>query len=104
MVAAGAGHPWRQGPMTNPSPRLITLATLALVLGGCGHDEPPTGPSAVPAGGTASAVAWAVRDLGTLGGRSSHARAINTDGVIVGSSNVVGSDLPHAFVWKNGVM
>ena len=90
--------------MTNPSPRLITLATLALVLGGCGHDEPTTGPSAAPAGGTASAVTWVVRDLGTLGGRSSHARAINTDGVIVGSSNVAGSDLPHAFVWKNGVM
>ena len=90
--------------MPNPSPRLITLGTLLLALGGCSPDDPSTGPSAVPAGSTASAVTWAVRDLGTLGGRSSRASAINSAGVIVGTSNVPGSTRPHAFVWKKGVM
>jgi probable HAF family extracellular repeat protein len=49
-------------------------------------------------------VTWTVRDLGTLGGRSSRANAINRLGVIVGTSNVAGSQQLHAFVWRNGVM
>lgn len=35
---------------------------------GCAPDEPATGPSAAPVEGTASAVTYVVRDLGTLGG------------------------------------
>jgi probable HAF family extracellular repeat protein len=70
----------------------------------CSTDGSSTGPSAEPAGSTASVVTYVVRDLGTLGGSFSHAYAINTAGVIVGSSNVPGSIRPHAFVWKNGVM
>ena len=61
-------------------------------------------PALARAGTTASAVTWTVRDLGTLGGRSSEANAINTAGVVVGISNVAGSEQPHAFVWRNGVM
>jgi probable HAF family extracellular repeat protein len=92
--------------MPTVSPQRVPLGSLLLVLAGwsCSPDDPATGPSAEPAGGTASAVTWAVRDLGTLGGRSSQANGINTAGVIVGSSNVAGSNLPHAFVWKDGVM
>jgi probable HAF family extracellular repeat protein len=70
----------------------------------CGADDPATAPSAAPAATTASAVTWVVRDLGTLGGRSSSANAINSAGVIVGGSNLAGNTLTHAFVWKNGVM
>jgi probable HAF family extracellular repeat protein len=92
--------------MRNTAPGRLPLVSLLLVIAawGCGPDESPTGPSAEPTGSTASAVTWTVRDLGTLGGRSSMANAINTAGVIVGTSNVAGSEQPHAFVWKNGVM
>ena len=86
--------------------RLRTLTSLLLTLGvwGCAPDESVTGPSAGTAGATATAATWVVRDLGTLGGPASHAYAINSAGVIVGTSNVPGSTRPHAFVWKNGVM
>jgi probable HAF family extracellular repeat protein len=38
-------------------------------------------------------------DLGTLGGRSSQANAINDDGVVVGVSGTAPHDVPHAFMW-----
>jgi probable HAF family extracellular repeat protein len=92
--------------MPNLARSRLPLAATLLALAGsaCGPDEAATGPSAETAGTTASAVTWTVRDLGTLGGRSSEANAINTAGVVVGISNVAGSEQPHAFVWKNGVM
>lgn len=83
------------------SPRSLLLALTAAA---CGTEAPPTGPSAEPTGATASAVTWVVRDLGTLGGPSSRAQAINSAGVIVGTSNIPGSTRPHAFMWRNGVM
>ena len=90
--------------MSNPN-RLPLLPLLLVTLGSaCGPDHTATGPSAEPAAPTASAVTWTVRDLGTLGGRSSQANAINSAGVIVGVSSVAGSEQPHAFVWKTGAM
>lgn len=44
-----------------------------------------------------------VVDLGTLGGASSAANAINDRGVIVGSSVWTNGET-HAFIWSNGVM
>jgi probable HAF family extracellular repeat protein len=84
--------------------RVSPSSLLVLAAWSCAADDPATAPSAVPAGTTASAVAWNVRDLGTLGGRSSSANAINSAGVIVGGSNLAGNTVTHAFVWKNGVM
>jgi probable HAF family extracellular repeat protein len=91
--------------MANTAPGRLPLASLLLVLAasGCGPNESPTGPSAEATGATASAVTWTVRDLGTLGGLISQANAINSAGVIVGSSRT-SSDRQHAFVWRNGVM
>jgi probable HAF family extracellular repeat protein len=87
-------------------PRRLAPATLLLVLAGsaCGPDQPATGPTAEREAATAAAITWTVRDLGTLGGRSSQANAINSSGVIVGVSSVAGSEQPHAFIWKSGVM
>lgn len=42
-------------------------------------------------------------DLGTLGGKNSYAEAINSRGLIVGSSTMKDGKL-HAFLWKTGAM
>ncbi len=44
-----------------------------------------------------------VIDLGTLGGQTSRAYAINDHGQVVGTSQVANGD-SHAFVWQRGVM
>jgi probable HAF family extracellular repeat protein len=53
-----------------------------------------------------AAVAWGggtVRDLGTLGGSTGKAAAINERGQIVGSSETTAGEL-HAFMWEKGKM
>jgi probable HAF family extracellular repeat protein len=42
--------------------------------------------------------------LGTLGGGSSIAAAVNRDGEVAGWSLPAGSDRPHAFLWRAGTM
>jgi probable HAF family extracellular repeat protein len=44
-----------------------------------------------------------LRDLGTLGGSTSYAVAINDRGQIVGNSDTA-AERNHAFVWENGTM
>jgi probable HAF family extracellular repeat protein len=48
--------------------------------------------------------ASAVIDLGTLGGTSSSARAINNEGIVVGGALTHSDEEHHAFVYVNGVM
>jgi probable HAF family extracellular repeat protein len=55
--------------------------------------------SALAAAGTG----WRVEDLGTLGGRSSAASAVNERGQVVGISSTAGPE-QHAFFWEAGVM
>jgi probable HAF family extracellular repeat protein len=43
-------------------------------------------------------------DLGTLGGSSSCARALNNRGTVVGGALTVGDEHHHAFVYANGRM
>ncbi len=91
--------------MSNAS-RLVRFGAFVLALGGwgCAAEQSPTEPATTPNLAAAATTNYTVRDLGTLGGPSSRALAINNAGVIVGESSV-GSDLrPHAFVWKNGRM
>jgi probable HAF family extracellular repeat protein len=47
---------------------------------------------------------YSITDLGTLGGASSSASAINDRGQIVGSSDVTGSADEHAFLYSRGRM
>jgi len=52
----------------------------------------------------AVAVQYEITDLGTLGGLSSSAKAINDLGQVTGSSPTTGSAYTHAFMWDNGVI
>lgn len=47
--------------------------------------------------------AWQVVDLGTLGGPSSSAAAINESGVVVGTSSI-DDEFDHAFIYRDGEM
>ena len=49
-------------------------------------------------GGPASAQAYIVQHLGTLGGSSSRAYAINNHGHVVGTSQIAGDAAEHAFL------
>lgn len=53
--------------------------------------------------GTAPRGRWVVRDLGTLGGSSSSAVAVNDRGQVVGTSRAANGE-PRVFLWENGVM
>ncbi len=85
--------------------RGLLLGTMGFAALGCAED--PAGPTgtAAPAGSDAEATAatYAVKDLGTLGGKRSHATAINNVGAIVGSSTTA-SGATHAFHYRAGVM
>jgi probable HAF family extracellular repeat protein len=54
--------------------------------------------------GAAAAARYVVVDLGTLGGNSSSATAINDSGVVVGTSRLPGSEVTHAFLFSGGEM
>ena len=43
-------------------------------------------------------------DLGALGAANSHAYGVNFSGHVVGYSDVGGSTLPHAFIYRDGVL
>lgn len=45
---------------------------------------------------------YAYKDLGTLGGTDSAAAAINNEDEVVGYSNIAGSDITHATLWRKG--
>ncbi|MBA2378684.1 MAG: hypothetical protein H0V76_03815, partial [Blastocatellia bacterium] len=55
------------------------------------------------AAGIGQVLYYDIKDLGTLGGNSSFARAINNAGQITGNANVPNGRL-HAYIWENGMM
>jgi probable HAF family extracellular repeat protein len=78
--------------------RKTTAMVIAVVLGvgGWAVGTLATAPSA-------SAAAYTIVDLGTLGGTTSTARAVNLNGQVVGWS-ATASGRNHAFLWQDGVM
>jgi probable HAF family extracellular repeat protein len=54
--------------------------------------------------GFAAAQGYTVTDLGTLGGSTSSARAVNASGQVTGSADLPGDAVSHAFLWENGAM
>jgi probable HAF family extracellular repeat protein len=81
------------------APKLIAASA---VLAGCIFASVLTVvASAAP---TSRARSYSITDLGTLGGASSSASAINNRGQIVGSSDLSGSAGDHAFLYSRGRM
>src|SRR5215213_3513691 len=75
-----------------------------LVLLACSPDE-QTGPQRSTSPDLALSTAqYTTVDLGTLGGTSSEAFAINPAGQVVGRSTPSASTPPRAFLWENGRM
>jgi probable HAF family extracellular repeat protein len=85
-------------------PYLLKLffTTLSIIAVACTSEESVTDPSV----GLESAVVkrYTTVDLGTLGGRISHATAINSAGQVVGYSELASGSDQHAFLWDRGVM
>jgi probable HAF family extracellular repeat protein len=52
----------------------------------------------------AHGAAYSITDLGTLGGTTSQARAINDSGQVVGYASLPGDSASDAFLWSNGKM
>jgi probable HAF family extracellular repeat protein len=89
-----------------PLGRGLLLGTMGLVALGCAEDPvAPTGPaaSARPDRAVTVATTYAIKDLGTLGGQYSAAKAINNMGSIVGSSTTAAGAY-HAFLYRVGLM
>ena len=80
---------------------LSTAAALLAALVAVGVPSAPASASPKPAVGTVGA--YVMTDLGTLGGASSAATALNDAGQVVGGSNTDGT-ADHAFLWSEGVM
>jgi probable HAF family extracellular repeat protein len=59
--------------------------------------------AAVSGGGKQAEARWVITDLGTLGGKTSNAVAINGRGQVIGSSRTR-SGADHAFLWESGKM
>ncbi|GGQ85589.1 hypothetical protein [Couchioplanes azureus] len=70
---------------------MLITAALATLVSASGADATVQGPS------------YQLLDLGTLGGQSSYASAINDRGHVVGSSQV-GDGTWHGFLWRSGTM
>jgi probable HAF family extracellular repeat protein len=83
------------------------LATLAAVLIlACAESGTPTSPAIEQfdaVRGAAGSPGITIVELGTLGGSSSAANAVNDEGRIVGSSEAPGGGT-HGFLWADGVM
>src|SRR2546422_953557 len=89
---------WQAGVMTDLGPGVAFAVNGHGQAVGCGFPTSPSPPC--------HAVLWAdggVRDLGSLGGRSTTAFAINDAGQVVGIS-ISADDQIHGFLWQDGVM
>jgi probable HAF family extracellular repeat protein len=85
---------------------LVLTVLLEGLAAACNDDAPdPAGPSPMPGNQavTPAATAYAIKNLGTLGGNNSEANAINSVGQTVGWSQTK-SGQSHAFIYQAGVM
>src|SRR5947208_11075375 len=79
--------------------RLLLVVALLFVSGSTAVLLGPATPRA------SAAVTYTITDLGTLGGATSRAEAINNAGQVVGSaltSGGAGASVDHAFLWQDG--
>ncbi len=82
---------------------------LLVVVAGLCAGVAAVGASWAASGAGAAQARWVISDLGTLGGQTSHAVAINERGQVVGWSNLKAKDtsgyeISHTVLWQNGKM
>jgi probable HAF family extracellular repeat protein len=77
---------------------LAGIACLGLALFGFGGLAPAQSQS------PSTAQSYTVVDLGTLGGTFSFGGGVNEQGWVNGESTLLGDQIQHAFLWRNGVM
>ena len=85
-----------------------TLCSAAVLLSLLACQSEPTAPTpgegAEQQAAQAAVAAYTAVDLGTLGGRSSYAIAVNNTGQVVGTSSLAGDEIQHAFLWQDGAL
>ena len=86
--------------------RPMTMFSVCAALGVLACSSEPTSPEQSANMNVAQVVAanYTAIGLGTLGGTTSEAHAINNAGQVVGLSLTKGDATFHAFLWQNGVM
>jgi len=83
--------------------RIVLGAWVLIGLAACDDPTQPAAPSAGPvAEGAAVEHQFRVRNLGTLGGFSSHALGINEQGEVVGFADIPPTHVAVAFLWRAG--
>src|SRR2546423_14064332 len=74
---------------------------VAFLICSCNAPDATIGSAATPVGSSTRSTALTRVDLGTLGGASSYATAINSANIVVGWSEMP-DGATHAFRWSNG--
>jgi probable HAF family extracellular repeat protein len=95
----------------------LTICVAVAMLAGCNSGGSQLAPTTTPRlptvgaeplspslSGQARRPRYAIKDIGTLGGKVAAATGLNNSGSVAGASTLLGDQTVHAFLWKHGEM